>query len=167
MSLAAPKGMTLIEVLVTLVVMAVLSVLSFQALQQLTTGKESLLRSAWEQRRLALAFAQMEQDLLPLNRMQPNERVMGLTLTESELQTPRALWRWGTQGMERRSGDDAQPVQFLSGAVLLRAEYVGVGGNAAARAAIAPGVANPRALEITLEANGRWMTRLFYIGPLE
>ena len=167
MRLAAPKGMTLIEVLVTLVVMAVLSVLSFQALQQLTTGKESLLRSAWEQRRLALAFAQMEQDLLPLNRMQPNERVMGLTLTESGLQTPRALWRWGAQGMERRSGGDVQPVQFLSGAVSLRAEYVAVGGNAAARAAIAPGVANPRALEITLEANGRWMTRLFYIGPLE
>ncbi len=165
-----PWGMTLIEVLVTLSVMAVLSLMSFLALERLALGKASLLQVAQDQRRLLLIQTQIERDLQPLSRMQPNERVSALVLGESRLQVPNAEWYWNAEGLFRREFDSspqASATQFWSGPLTLRMEYLAVGGNPEQRAPIGPGVANPRAVELVLERAGQRLTRLFYIGPLE
>ena len=166
----APLGMTLIEVLVTLAVMAVLSLMSFLALERLAMGKTSLLQTAQEQRRLLLIQAQVERDLQPLNRMQPNERVNALSLGESRLSMPSAEWFWNEQGLYRRTltaGLESGTTQYWSGPLLMRMEYLAVGGVPDQRAPIGPGVVNPRAVELTLERMGQRLTRVFYIGPLE
>jgi prepilin-type N-terminal cleavage/methylation domain-containing protein len=162
--------MTLIEVLVTLAVMAVLALMSFLALERLASGKTSLLQAAQEQRRLLLIQAQIERDLQPLNRMQPNERVAALALGESLLRTPVAEWSWSEKGLYRREFSAATgqaPTQYWSGPLRLGMEYLAVGGVPDQRAPIGPGVANPRAVELVIERSGQRLTRLFYIGPLE
>lgn len=166
----SPSGMTLIEVLVTLAVMAVLSLMSFLALERLAMGKTSLLQTAQDQRRLLLIQAQIERDLQPLNRMQPNERVNALALGESLLRMPSAEWFWNERGLYRRTltaGSESGTTQYWSGPLLLRMEYVAVGGSPEQRAPIGPAVPNPRAVELVLERSGQRLTRLFYIGPLE
>lgn len=165
----SPKGMTLIEVLVTLAVMAVLSLMSFMALERLALGKSALLQTAQEQRRLILIQAQLERDLLPLNRMQPNERVNAVSLAERRLRLPLAEWRWDETGLYRKGLEpgEAQETRYWSGSLVFEAAYLAVGGDPLQRAPVSPGVANPRALELTLESAGRRLTRLYYIGPLE
>ncbi|NDC35776.1 MAG: prepilin-type N-terminal cleavage/methylation domain-containing protein [Synechococcaceae bacterium WB9_2_112] len=166
-----PLGMTLIEVLVTLSVMAVLSLMSFLALERLAAGKTSLLQSAQDQRRMLLIQAQIEQDLQPLTRMLPNERVQALVLEEARLRTPQAMWFWTDRGLFRQglsgSAADTAVTQFWTGPLVLRLEYLAVGGSPEQRAPIGPGVANPKAVELSLERAGQRLTRLYYIGPLE
>jgi NADH-quinone oxidoreductase subunit N len=115
-----------------LVVMAVLSLMSFLALERLALGKASLLQVAQDQRRLLLIQTQIERDLQPLSRMQPNERVSALVLGESRLQVPNAEWYWNAEGLFRREFDSspqASATQFWSGPLTLRMEYLAVGGN--------------------------------------
>lgn len=151
--------------------MALLSLMGFLGLQSLIAGKESLLTSAQDQRRQVLVLAQIERDLLPMNRMRPNERLTALTLADSRLRTPAAIWQWSPDGLTRTplngSGALGDPLVYWTGDTQVFAEYVGVGGVPDQTAPIGSAAANPRLLSIVIERRGLRIQKLFYIGPFE
>lgn len=111
---AAPLGLTLIELLVTLLLTAVLSVMGFRVLERFVISQEGLIQQAAFQRSLALTWSQLEADLKPFASLSPKQRSDMLRIDEDGFLIGMFYWQVQEGGvLSRQILGQSVPTAFM------------------------------------------------------
>lgn len=164
----APRGLTLIEILVALAVLGVLTAMGFRSMQTLTDTHFRLVERSDLQRREVALWRFVERDLEPLEFASRAALQRGLRPEPKGFQLPNARWRVEAAGLTRIDADGNALV------LMPRVQSVSLlvhSSNApqpqrlgeSAEWTVPPGAL---ALELALQVEGVGMvSRVFALGP--